>query len=161
MDESTSRNVELYVRSLAPCETRNEQDAIVERLQDLEQRGVVDDVDLTVWGNAVCLDGATAQVGTGSQVAERIREFYRWCEDEHASLEPYFTTSVVDSETYGDTFRRVVPPHRCLAVYEDDQLRAVYPSSVEGTDRSLADGLASLEADDTVRHQNAFAIEEA
>lgn len=146
MNDNTSRRVELYVRSLAPCGTRNEQDAILDRLLDLERRDVVADVDLAVWGNAVCLDATSAQVGAGRRVADQIREFYRWCEDRQASLEPFFTLSTVESSITGDSFRRVAPPHRCLAVYDDGALEDVYPSHVAGERRSLEDGLRALEA---------------
>lgn len=144
-DDVEEQRVELYVRSLAPCGTNDEQNAIVERLLDLERRGVVADVDLVVWGNAVCMDGASAQVGVGARVADRIRSFQRWCADRRASLEPFFTWSVVDASLSDDSFERVVPPHRCLAVYADDRLQTVYPRTVEGTIRSVEAGLRALE----------------
>lgn len=161
MDNSTSRRVELYVRSLAPCGTRNEQDAIIERLLDLERRDAVDDVDLTVWGSAVCLDAASAQLGAGQRVAERIQEFYCWCEDRRASLEPHFTWSDVESSIAGDSYRRVVPPQRCLAIYEDDALQDVYPSSVEGRPRSVEEGLRVLEEGGPRQYEHSLAFEEA
>lgn len=145
MNDTTRRRVELYVHSLAPCGTGNEQNAIVERLRDLERRDVIDDLELRVWGDAVCLDSPSAEVGDGARIADRIREFYDWCEEGRASLDPFFTWSVVDSKITGETFRRVVLPHRCLAVYADDGLEAVYPSSVGETVRSLQDGIDSLE----------------
>lgn len=160
MDESTPRRVELYVRSLAPCGTSNEQNAIIEQLLDMERRGVVDDVDLTVWGNAVCLDDVSTQVGTGQRVADRIRNFYTWCENQQASLEPFFTWSDVDSSISGDSFRRVVPPQRCLAIYVDDRLEEVYPSRVKGNVRSLEDGLRSLEGGSTRRFDRTVVFEE-
>lgn len=145
MDDTSTRRVELYLRSLAPCGARNEQDAIVQRLLDLERRDVVDDVDLTVWGDAVCLDGTSAGVGAGRRITERIRAFHSWCEDRRASLDPFFTWSTVESSIADDTFRRVVPPHRLLAIYVDDQLEEVYPRRAEGETQSLTDGLQSLE----------------
>lgn len=145
MNDDRTQRVELYVRSLAPCGAKNDQDAIIERLLALQRQGIIDDVDLTVWGDAICLDGASARVGVGAQVTERIRAFHRWCEDEKASLEPFFTWSGVDSSISGDSFERVVPPHRCLAIYEGDRLQEVYPCSIDGVTWSLEEGLRSLE----------------
>lgn len=144
-DDTETRRVELYLRSLAPCGGRNEQDAIIRRLLDLERRDVLNDVDLTVWGNAVCLDATSARVGDGVRIAERIQAFHDWCEDRRASLEPFFTWSTVESSIADDSFHRVVPPHRLLAIYVGDQLEEVYPRNVEGKTYSLTEGLRSLE----------------
>lgn len=145
MGNNEPTRVELYVRSLAPSGTRSTQEAIVNRLLDLERNGTLDEIDLTVWGNAVCLDGASARVGVGSRVADKIRDFYGWCEDKRASLDPFFTRSSVDSSITGDSFDRVVPPHRCLAIYVGDELQKLYPCMVDGNVRSLEDGLRMLE----------------
>jgi len=161
MDDTTQRRVELYVRSLAPCGTSTEQDEVVERLRDLERRDVVDDVDLTVWGDAVCLDGASATVGTGRHVADRVREFHDWCEGSRTSLDPFFTRSTVESSISGDSYRRVVLPHRCLAVYAGDRLEEVYPRQVEGAVESLADGVRSLERVADRNADPSLAFEEA
>lgn len=161
MDDTTQRRVELYVQSLAPCGTSAEQNEVVERLRDLERRDVVDHVDLTVWGDAVCLDGASATVGTGRHVAERVREFHSWCENGRDSLQPFFTWSTVESSLSGDSYRRVVLPHRCLAVYAGDQLEAVYPRQSEGAVQSLADGLRSLEGAADRNADPSLAFEEA
>lgn len=161
MDDTTERRVELYVRSLAPCGTSTEQNEIVERLRDLEQRDVVDHVDLAVWGDAVCLDGASATVGTGRRIADRVREFHDWCGDGRASLEPFFTWSSVESSLSGDSYRRVVLPHRCLAVYDGDQLAEVYPRQADGAVESLADGLRSLEGAADRNVDPSLAVEEA
>lgn len=161
MDDTTRRRAELYVRSLAPCETRNELNAIVERLRDMERRNVLEAVDLTVWGDAVCLAGASAQVGTGKRIADRIREFHSWAEDRQVSLDPFFNWSNVESSMSKESFRRVVPPQRCLAIYDDEgRLEDIYPSRVEGTVRSLQDGLRSLERDDARRVEHSLVFGE-
>lgn len=145
MGENEPRRVELYVRTLAPSGARETQEAIIDRLIDLERAGVVDEIDVTVWGDAVPLSGASVHVGAGAVVADRIRAFHAWCENRRASLEPFFTWSVVDSSLSGEAYRRVVPPHRCLAVYVGDTLREVYPRTIDGEPQSLQDGLRSLE----------------
>lgn len=145
MEDSDPRTVELFVRTLAPSSARESQDDVVERLVELERREAVDDVDLTVWGDAVCMDGACARLGTGSHVTDRLRAFRRWCEECGASLDPFFTWSAVDSSITGECYERVVPPHRCLAVYRNDAVVDVYPSRIGDQTRSLEDGLRALE----------------
>lgn len=145
MGNNEPMRAELYVQSLAPCGGRDTQEAIVKRLLALEQNGPIDDINLMVWGKSVCLDSASASIGVGSHVAQRIRDFHDWCADKRASLDPFFTWSTVDSSIAGDAFHRVVPPQRCLAIYVGDQLRDVYPHSIDGNTRSLEDGLQSIE----------------
>lgn len=144
MNDTTPR-VELYVRSLAPCGEWTTQEAIVERLLDLERRDRIEAVDLWVWGNAVCLDGSAARIGHGAHVSERIRTFYEWCRDTPASLDPFFTRSAVESSLSAESFDRVVPPHRCLALYAETDLTAVYPCAVGDEAVSLEAGLDALE----------------
>lgn len=160
MNDDRTRRVELYVRSLAPCGAKGDQDEIIERLLALRRRGIVDTVDLTVWGDAICLDGVSARVGVGSHVTDRIRAFHGWCEGRKASLEPFFTWSVVESSISGDSFERVVPPQRCLAMYVGDSLREVYPRSIDGATRTLEDGLRSLERHGSRRGERAAIFEE-
>lgn len=145
MEDSDPRTAELFVRTLAPSGARETQERVVERLVELERRGAVDEVDLTVWGDAVCMEGASARLGTGSHVAERLRAFRRWCEESGASLAPFFTWSAVDSSITGECYDRVVPPHRCLAVYRNDAVVDVYPSRRGDETWSLEDGLRALE----------------
>ncbi len=105
------------------------------------------------------MDGASAKVGVGARVADRIRSFQCWCSDRRASLEPFFTWSDVEASIPGDAYERVVPPHRCLAVYAGDRLQAVYPRTVEGTTRSVEEGLRALERRGT-RDRDSVAVSE-
>jgi len=161
MADNEPKRVELYVRSLAPAGTRETQDAIVEQLHALERTGIVDDVDLTVWGNAVCLDGASVTLGVGSYIADRVRAFHDWCEERRATVDPYFTWSAVDSSLTGESYYRVVPPNRCLAIYVGDRLADVYPRTVDGDPQSLEDGLRALEREEPRLPELTTSVEEA
>lgn len=145
MDATDRQSVELFVRTLAPSGATGAQEEIVDRLIGLEREGVVESVDLTVWGSALRVDGSCARFGNGREVAERVRSFRRWARERDVSLEPHLTTSAVDSAFTGESFERVVLPHRCLAVYEGDGLLAVYPHRNGDVTRTLADGIRALE----------------
>lgn len=145
MYDSDTTRAELYVRSLAPVGTRDRQGAVVDRLRSLRRSGVLEDVDLTVWGDSVCLEGPNARIGSGRHIADRITAFRRWAEESDAEIEPFFEDTEVDSSMTGECFRRVVPPTMCLAVYADGELADVYPSVVDGDVRSVEDGLAELD----------------
>jgi len=160
METNEPQRVELFVRSLAPNGARETQEAVVTRLLDLEREGVVDEVDLTVWGDAVCLDDASVSVGIGSYVADRIQAFHSWCEGTRASLEPYFEWAAVDSSLSNESYYRVVPPHRCLAVYVGDTVGDVYPRTMDGNPETLEDGLRALEPDRSRRTEPSRTLEE-
>lgn len=135
----------MYVRSLAPVGCRDRQDAVVDQLRDLRRRGRIDDVDLTVWGDSVCLEGPNARVGAGRQIVDRIITFRRWCEDADVSIDPFFEDATVDSSVTDECFRRIVPPMMCLAIYAGEELAAIYPCVEDGETLSVEEGLTALE----------------
>ncbi len=118
---------------------------MVDRLQSLRRNGALEDVDLTVWGDSVCMEGPNARIGSGRRIADRIAAFRQWAEESEAEIDPFFEDTEVDSSMTGECFRRVVPPTVCLAVYADGELVDVYPSMVDGEVRSVEDGLTELD----------------
>lgn len=145
MHDSDPTRAELYVRSLAPVGSRDRQAAAVDRLQGLRASGVLEDVDLTVWGDSICLEGPNARIGSGRRIADRVRQFREWAAEGDAEIDPFFEDAVVDSSMTGECFRRVVPPTMCLAVYAEERLTGVYPCVVDGEVRDVEDGLAVLD----------------
>lgn len=127
----------LFVRASAPGPARDRQEECLDRLRRLEAAGRLS-LSVETWESEVPMDGP---VGSAR---DRYAEFTRWASDREAVLTPFFEvrerTSLVDSER-----REVLSlPVLCLAVYDGDDLRAVYPHA-DGEDvYSVPDGIDAL-----------------
>ncbi|MDS0258492.1 hypothetical protein NDI56_03590 [Haloarcula sp. S1CR25-12] len=129
----TDLSATVFVKSLAPVACKDGQDRLVDGLDTLAERDVLDGVDLLVWGNSICTGSPLSEVGSGQRIVDSIEEFYDLAADSQFSISPFFRVSNVTTEYSEGAFRRIVPPCRCIALYERDSLAAVFPCVVDGT----------------------------
>lgn len=141
----TSLTAEVFVHSLAPVGSKRQQDALVERLSGLADEGVVDGVDLLVWGDSICTGSVLANVGSGERIVSTIGEFYALAAKRGISISPFFRITKVTSSFADESFRRIVPPCRCLALYAEQKLVAVFPCVVDGVAYTPEDAISVLE----------------
>lgn len=115
-------------------------DSKVETLETCESEGTIDSLLLRSWPAEVALQSE----GTHPEVVERFQRFQAWAERNDVSIEPPFrirNSTSVASETETET---LVTPGICLALYHDQQLRAVVPHVDEETTYSVPETIASL-----------------
>lgn len=146
MNETATRRVELFVRSLSPDPARNPANDHLPRLRTLADRGRVD-LTVSVWGREVGLS-QTATTGPGSHVLERVADFRGWADEYGVSLTPFFREREVDSGLTGESYAALVLPAACLAEYRDGNLTAVTPHAADSTVRSVRDHVDWLETTD-------------
>jgi hypothetical protein len=124
---SETPRVELYLRSLAPSEGRDQQEAVLQRLDELATAGRIGGVEVTVCGDCVCPSLTAADTDAGERLLRRYEAFERWAETADRDLvgfEERNTTSLVtDTEISGIVFPRVT-----LAEYRGSDLAFVAPS---------------------------------
>ncbi|MBV0923095.1 hypothetical protein KTS45_02685 [Halomicroarcula limicola] len=142
----TDLRVEVFVHSLAPVGCKEKQDTLVERLRALVADGELADIDLHVWGDSVATGGPLAEVGAGERISAAIGEFYELAAKTDVSISPFFRISKVTSSVTDESFRRIVPPHCCIALYAEDELVGVFPSLIDGVACTPDDAVAYLEA---------------
>ena len=141
---TATRSLELFVRSLAPEGTGDEQVAVVNQLDRLRESGQIADYSVTVWGNAVTHDSPLAGTDAGEAVLGRVAEFEQWAADEGVSLEQFIQRDVVHS-TIRDTTQTVIRlPAMMIAEYEDGELQHVTPHERDEV-VTVQDRLDSLE----------------
>jgi len=140
----TNLRAKVFVRSLAPVSRKQTQDELVAQLDGLAQSGALADVDLIVWGDSVCTASPLSEVGCGERIVDAIGEFYALAAESPLSIDPFFRISQVTAEFTGESFRRIVPPQQCLAVYDDSKLVAVFPSLIDGVVYTPQDALSYL-----------------
>lgn len=139
-----SPRVELWVRDTTAHGVADRVRAMHDRLRRLERRGDVAGVDLHVWGRSIAVSGDPVADIAGS-IATKVDEFVAWAEREGRALEPAFAVRERDPFV-GDgseTLRSL--PLVCLALYDDDDLLAVFPHSDDGDVVPVGDCLDGLE----------------
>jgi DNA-binding Lrp family transcriptional regulator len=147
-DTTGGIHAELFVRSLAPRGVRTRQQAVVERLQELTERGTVGGYTVHVCGKQVPARAADATTEFGAYLLDRIGVFEKWADRNGWSLESLFERHSLDSSITGEHTEVIVMPVMALAEYEDDDLRFVAPCSTGEQRCSIQDRLDDLLADD-------------
>lgn len=133
---------ELYVRSLVPHGAFAPQEAVVERLLDLESEGRLD-LSLTVWGDQIATDSAAARTEAGRTLLRSVRAFRSWEDESGYAAEPFFSdvrrTSLVDA-----SYDAIVPPNLCLALYREGTVAGVFPCSDRETCYTVEDAVEAM-----------------
>lgn len=125
---------ELHLRGAVSRHAERQQQRVRERL-----RSTVESVETREWAKRVPRDG-------DAEAVARYEAFLEWADDRDVSMTPFFRTRAAYSRDTGERYEALVPPVICLAAYRDGELATVYPHVEDGTVRTVADGLASLEA---------------
>jgi len=137
--------LELYVRTLSPPGARARQEETIERLQRLDADGVVDDVNVHVWGKQIDPTTAAADTEQGQFVLNRIAEFQQWALANNTTLDSFYQTRQQSSSITGEEHTTIVLPKMGLAEYHGSELAQVAPID-EGDDTyTVGDHLDDLE----------------
>jgi hypothetical protein len=129
----------VYVRSPAPAATEQRQETVLGRLQSLRAAGAIDDFTVTYWFRQALDRDCDPSMPA-------VAELEAWASDYGVSLTPAFDRHDRSNWYTGIEDTVVTLPVLCLAIYEDDELRSVYPHVCEHGPRTVADGMEQLEA---------------
>jgi len=140
-DGATGR-VELFVRSLAPTTDTTKQTDCFDRLRRLAETNALDAVAVHVWGDGICTHAP--EIDGISETLATVTDIYSFSADARASITPFFRVQRVDSSMSGESFERIVPPHRTLLAYEDDALVGVFPCRLDDETHTPCDAIARL-----------------
>jgi hypothetical protein len=114
-----------------------------ERAEQLERDAVVAAADVVVWGSRIELDSASDDVGEFRETFVRFREWAaRTGNDLHPGFRTHESTTMFSEESYPV----VTVPIACLAVFDGDEVAAVYPHTDGDAVNTVADGFDRLEA---------------
>lgn len=138
--------VELHVRSLAPRAGHRQQERVIDRLEELESNGQVDEFSIDVWGKQVGLSSAAARTDAGRFVLDRVESFREWAAENGCSVESFFETRHVTSQVTDEQYTALVLPSLTLAEYRDGDLSYVAPCSDDGDATTVHDRLDVLDA---------------
>ncbi|MFB6178824.1 MAG: HTH domain-containing protein [Halorientalis sp.] len=138
--------LELYVRSLHAAQAHGRQDAVIERLNALEDAGVIDEYQLVVWGRQAPASPAEAHTDAGVFTLNRVAVFSEWAAANEFSVDEHFEQRSVDSSMAGESYQAVRFPVMTLAEYHGQDLAFVAPATRANGTHSVGDRLDTIEA---------------
>lgn len=143
--EDAQCRVEVFLQNLAPAESKQSQETIVDRLVNLRDAGHLREISLTVWGQRICTDSVLSTLDGGREIVNRIGDFYAFSGDSRVNISPFFQINKVESSITGESFQSIVPPSRCIAIYEGNRITGVFPCVIGDRTYSIDDALDVLE----------------
>lgn len=121
---------DLFVRTLgAPAGSHGRQAAVLDRLDRLDQRDVVDSTRVQVWGDSICVSECCSNHPTIRSLRDRIASFRAWGQ-EKPDVDMGFERRTIDNSITDERFEVVDLPTMCLAVYVDSYLEGIFPVSI-------------------------------
>lgn len=142
--ESDDVRVDVFVRSLgAPTASQTAQAAVLERLDELEERDRIDRFTVQVWGDRLYPEERCAQSPVGRFLRNKVSEFERWG-DTTPGVGLAFESKTCEPFVAEREFQCIVLPRICLATYVDGELDGVVPCSFGEEDVTVHDYLLAL-----------------
>lgn len=126
--------IELYLRSLAPTDARDQQEQVFDSLRRLDAADQIKGFEVVLCGDCVCPSSPTAETEVGERLLRRYRSFEEWADDRDRDLTG-FDQQNISSLLTGTTVTGIVFPRIALAEYRDGDLTYVAPSS-NGVERT-------------------------
>lgn len=136
---------EIVVRSLAPHGINERQRAIIEQIKAFHERGVLEDVDIEVWGEEIRAD---PEMRTDAH--DRYAAIESWADGHEYMLSPGFDRRERRSITANGIEEVISFPLICLVLYavgegsKTDAVRAVFPCSDDEQTYTIVDGIEAL-----------------
>jgi hypothetical protein len=112
--------------------SKQRQERLLTDLERLVEHDRLREVELTVWGDSICTDGPLSSIGAGEHIVGAVGDFFALASTGELSISPFFRISDVQSDVTDESFRRIVPPRCCVALYTSNELVAVFPSLIDG-----------------------------
>ena len=117
------------------CGPRTE---VINRLGSLRASEAIDEFEVETWPDELVVEE------TDTRVASVVDSFRDWAAGAGVTLEPAFDQRTV-SPLVGRSRAVLTLPMMAIAVYENDELTAVYPHVEDGETRTVVDYLDGLE----------------
>ncbi len=145
--------IDLYVRSLAPRESRRQIEGVVERLERLADDGVLARYRVIPTGAELPATPADAVTEYGEYLLHRIAVFEEWAAASGRSLDTLFERRTVYSQFTDEEHDAVQMPTMVMAEYDGTALRFVAPCQADEERVSILDRLDALAVDAAVENE--------
>ncbi len=140
-DTIPTPHIELYVRSMLPDGAHERQEAVIDRLQTLDENDHIDGFNVIVWGKQIAPQSAAARTEEGTYILNRVAEFKQWALTNNVSLESFYQDTTVDSEVAESAYDTMALPVMGLAEYDGNELVHVAPCTKGDVVHTITDRL--------------------
>ncbi|KOX91903.1 hypothetical protein AMS69_15235 [Haloarcula rubripromontorii] len=144
-DTNPTPHIELYVRSMLPDGAHERQEAVIDRLQTLDENDHIDGFNVIVWGKQIAPQSAAARTAEGKYILNRVAEFKQWALSHNVSLDSFYQDTTVDSEAAESAYDAMALPVMGLAEYDGNELVHVAPCTKDDIVHTIMDRLDRLE----------------
>ncbi|MDS0258650.1 hypothetical protein NDI56_04390 [Haloarcula sp. S1CR25-12] len=134
---SHNTKLSVYLRSPVPEGTEQRQNSVLGRVDSLRRQAFVDEVAVTYWQRL--------STGVDPKESSDIEALERWAADNGCTLAPTLDRHDRHSVFLGSD-SVVTLPVVCVAYWEDDELRGVFPHVGPCGHCTVADGLDRVES---------------
>lgn len=125
-----THRVSVFLRSFTPRHGHPQQ--CIETLQTAREVDLVDDYNVTILGNEICICDRCQEQTPINRIIETVTTLREWAD---SGLEASgFMRRSVDSALAGEQYDMIVPPHLSLGIYDEDALVGVFPCTSGTTD---------------------------
>lgn len=123
--DADSVTVELFLRSYTPTSRHVDRSALVESVTERVENGMIDDYDVTVVGDRICVCDCCTELYAEEDTYNVVTDLVEWRSG------PLETSGVseraVESEITGEYHHTLTLPEQALGVFVDDALVGVFP----------------------------------
>lgn len=130
------------LRPLDPSGLNPPQTEVIDHLEILTEDGLIDDLDVDIWGPSMGLTQLDERDPAATRETETVMEFKQWADKHGYTLQPAFEWRSAESGEDEET--QVVTPLITLAVYSGEDLQAVYPHVDDEDVWTVHDGVEAL-----------------
>lgn len=141
----TGKQLELYVRSLAPRGRRSQQAAVLDRLQTLSMNDEIADYEVYVCGKRLPANPEETRTDFGAYLHNRIAVFELWAAHNDIPLDSLFRRQRIDSTLSGESEPELIVPTMLLAEYEGSSLQFVAPCETDTRSWSVVDRVKTID----------------
>jgi hypothetical protein len=134
--------VELYERCEMPPPAQRQVDGVHRQLETLAEEGELATVAREEWTKRTPVNDCDADL------RDTYLTFTNWASENDVQLTPFFQTRECFSPSVKDFTDWLVFPAFCLAIYEGDELAAVYPHTDGEETKTVQDGVETLQSED-------------
>lgn len=137
-DKRVGSKVEVYLRASTPLD--GHPDEVIGYLEELRKNGCIEDFSVREVPKQAEINNES------SKAVQVFQEIESWASNNGVSIQPFFDREKYESSLSGNSGEIVTFPVMSVSVYEDDELRAVYPCSNGQGNHTVHECLHELES---------------